>query len=398
MANTLTFDQVSSILNAVMSQATGATELAPVDTASFITVAQRTLLAGHDPVMRALSQVLSRTIFAVRPYNAKFKGMMKDAIQYGNHVRKINYISKPAQNSKIYDLTDGQSIDQYVVNKPEAIQTNFYGGNVWQDSITRFEDQLDSAFRGPEEFGSFIAGMMTELSNKREAQNESMARAALCNFIGGKLAGDTSNVIHLLTEYKAATGLNDLTDETVMQPANFKAFMQWTYARIAALCSMMTERSVKFHTNLNIDGEDKLIMRHTPYDRQKIYLNAANRFQTEMMALADTFHDNYLRLADVETVNYWQNIDEPTAISVYESYLNADGTIHINAASGATPTSNDHVLGVIFDEDAVGITTINDRLASTPFNARGGYSNLWWSCNYRWWNDFTENGIVLLLD
>lgn len=398
MANTLAFEQVSSILNEVVNQATGAAELAPVDTASFVTLAQRGLQAGYDPVMKAISQVLSRTIFAVRPYNAKFKGLMKDSVQYGNHVRKINFISKPAINSKIYDLVDGQSIDQYVVHKPEVVQTNFYGGEVWQDAITRYEDQLNNAFTGPEQFGEFISGVMLEMSNKREAQNESMARAALCNFIAGKIKGDTSNVIHLVTEYKSATGQDDLTAEKVMAPENFKPFMQWVYARIAALCSMMTERSIKFHTNLNFDDKDHLIMRHTPYDRQKVYLNSANRFQTEMMALADTFHDNYLRLADVETVNFWQNIDSPTSISVYESYLAPDGSIVTNAASSNTPTTSNAVLGVIFDEEAVGITTIQDRLAATPFNARGGYTNLWWSCNYRWWNDFTENGIVLLLD
>ena len=53
---------------------------------------------------------------------------------------------------------------------------------------------------------------------------------------------------------------------------------------------------------------------------------------------------------------------------------------------------------MIFDEEAVGVTMINNSLTATPINARGLYTNLWWNSTYRWWNDFTENGIVLLLD
>lgn len=397
MANELTFEQVSTVLNEVVQQATGQKELAAVDTASFVTVGQAALKMGYDPVIKAISQVISRTLFAVRPYTAHFKGLMVDAEKWGNHVRKLTFISKPAVDSKVYSLTDGSSVDHYTINNAEVVQTNFYGGNIWQDFITRYTDQLDSAFSGPDEFSSFMAGVMTELSNKREQQNESMARAALCNFIGGKMAGSTNDVIHLLTEYKALTGLT-LTATDVYKPENYKAFMEWVAGRIMEVCALMTERSALFHTSLTIGDDDKVILRHTPYDRQKVYLSAGQQYQYNARVLADVFHDNYLQYADVEMVNYWQNIADPLSISVYESYLAADGTIHVNEASGASPTKTDVLFGVIFDEEAVGVTTKDDTLLATPVNARGKYTNLWWSANYRWWNDFTENGVVLLLD
>lgn len=399
MANTLSIDQVCTVLNSVVQQATGAADMVATDTASFVTVAKYGLEKGYDPLMTAISQVLSRTLFAVRPYSAKFKGLMADSIRYGNHVRKINYIDKPTVESRVLQLTEGQSEDQYIVRKPEVVQTNFYGGGTWQDYITRYTEQLDTAFSGPEEFGRFISGLMTELTNKHEQENESMARMALVNFIGGKIAGDTSNVIHLITEYNALTGLN-LTAQNVYTPDNFKPFMQWVYSRIVGLCAMMTERSVKFHTNLNIGGQNKLIMRHTPYAQQKIYLTAQNRYQSEAWVLANTYHDKYLKMADFETVNYWQDIDNPTSIKVYESYLKPDGTIATNSKkeTGDAPTTTDKLFGVIFDEEAVGVTMINNSLTATPINARGLYTNLWWNSTYRWWNDFTENGIVLLLD
>lgn len=389
--NDMGFNQISATLNAITKQVTGQTELAPItNTADFITVANTTLKAGYEPIMSAISQLVSRTIFSTRPYNRKFKGLFVDNMAYGGHVRKINYIDQPAVDDEAYKLTDAESIDMYKVRKPSIVQTNFYGYNTYQDYITRFSDQIRTAFSGPEQLQEFFAGLMGEISNKHEQFHETMARTALINFIGGKLEADTSNVIHLLTEYNAETGLN-LTAQSVYQPANYKAFVAWMYQRIAVLCSMLTERSIKFHTNLD---SGRNIMRHTPYADQRIYLYAPGRYSAEMMALADIYHDNYLRLADNETVNFWQNIDEPDTISITPSYLAANGTIA--TASGNVQQAN--VFGVIFDREAIGISTFGEEMSATPYNARGRYTNIWWNFQDRYWNDFTENGIVLLLD
>lgn len=389
--NEMGFNQISATLNAITKQVTGQTEIAPItNTADFITVANTVLKAGYEPIMTAISQLVSRTIFSTRPYSRKFKGLFVDNMAYGGHVRKINYIDQPAVDDEAYNLTDDESIDMYKVRKPSVVQTNFYGFNSYQDYVTRFSDQIRTAFSGPDQLSEFFAGLLGEISNKHEQFHETMARTALINFIGGKIEADTSNVIHLLTEYNADTGLN-LTAQTVYQPANFKAFVAWMYQRIAVLCSMMTERSIKFHTNLDGGRE---IMRHTPYADQRIYLYAPGRYSAEMMALADVYHDNYLRLADNETVNFWQNIDSPDSISITPSYLAANGTI----ATASSNVAQSNVFGVIFDREAIGISTFGEEMSATPYNARGRYTNLWWNFTDRYWNDFTENGVVLLLD
>lgn len=389
--NEMGFNQISAVLNAIQQQVTGQTELTAItNTADFISIANTTLRAGFDPVMNAISQLVSRTIFSTRPYSRKFKGLFVDNAAYGGHVRKINYIDQPAVNDEAYTLQDDVSIDMYKVRTPAVVQTNFYGYNSYQDYVTRFSDQLRTAFTGPEQLGEFFSNLMAEISNKHEQFHETLARTALINFIGGKLESDSSNVIHLLTEYNAATGLN-LTATTVYQPDNFKPFVQWLYQRIASLSSMMTERSIKFHTNLD---NDRNIMRHTPYADQRIYLYAPARYSAEMMALADIYHDNYLRLADNETVNFWQNIDEPDSISITPSYLAPGGTI--TTASANVEQAN--VFGVIFDREAIGISTFGEEMSVTPYNSRGRYWNMWWNFTDRYWNDFTENGVVLLLD
>ena len=398
-SNELTFNQISTLLNAINRQATGAGALQATDTYSFVTQAQATLKAGYDPVLNAISQVLSRTIFSIRPYAAKFRGMMVTPQRYGNHVRKLNIADKPYVDDDRSQLVDGQSVDQQLVNKPNLLQTNFYGQNVFEDSYTIFKDQLDVAFSGPEEFAQFISMVTTNANDKLEMSRENLSRALLANYIAAKIvtAGnaieDAESVVHLLTEYNTLTGLS-LTAQTVYQPANFKPFMSWVYSRVASLSKLLTERLTKFHINPTVNSVAKPITRHVPYERQRVYLYAPAEYQTEAQVLADVFHDNYLRWADHESVSFWQSARTRDSINIKPNYMAADGTYGYTTQA----VEQAGVFGVIFDEEALGFTPVNQWQAPAPFNARGGYTSVWIHETQRHWTDMTESGIILLLD
>ena len=110
--------------------------------------------------------------------------------------------------------------------------------------------------------------------------------------------------------------------------------------------------------------------------------------------LSSVYNDNYLKWADHEQVNFWQSIDTPDGINLKCSYMGLDGSI----AYDNTGTATSNIFGVLFDEEAVGITTCGQWSSASRFNARGGYTNFWYHFNDRYYNDFTENGIVFLLD
>lgn len=388
--NEMGFNQVAATLNAIQQQVTGQTAISPINnTQDFISVANTTLKAGYDPVLNAISQMVSRTIFSTRPYSRKFKGIFVDNAAYGGHVRKINYVDLPAVDDEGYKLTDDASVDMYKVRKPKVVQTNFYGYNTFSDYVTRFREQLQVAFSGPEQLGEFWANLMVEWTNKHEQFHESMARTALLNFIGGKLAGDTSNVIHLLTEYNAYSGAS-LTAETMRAPENFEPFIKFAYARIKTIAGLMSERSTKFH--VNVAGSE--IMRHTPADRLKMYVLAQELNTIQTTVLSSVFNERFLRLVDYEEVNFWQSIDTPASVNVQASYLGTDGEIK----TAGTATQTNGVFAVLFDEEAIGQTTNNRSVDVTPYNAAGKYWNTFFHFTERYWNDFTENGVVFLLD
>ena len=389
MPNNLTFNQCATLLNAINQHATGRTGITPTNTAEFVSMATTTLAAGYDPVINAISQVLSKTVFSVRPYNRKFKGLFMDAQRWGNHIRKLQVVDRDAENDSRMTLEDGVAVDQQTVKKPVVVQTNFYGANVYQRSITIFRDQLDCAFSGPEEFGRFVSMLMQNISDQMEQDHENMARQCLANFIGAKVKADTGNVIHLVTEYNDVTGLS-LDSNTVKKPENFVPFMKWAYSRIKTVSDMLSERSVKYH--MNITG--KPISRHTPKEKQKLYMYAANVNEVEASVLSSVYHDGYLKGLDYETVSFWQSIETPMGINVTPSYINETG----EAVIADTAVNQSNILGVLFDEEAAGVTTVNQWTAPAPFNARGGYQNTFWHYTDRYFNDLTENGVVFLLD
>ena len=387
--NTMKFEDAAGILNNIRQQVTGESGIAPTNTGEFISVATTLLQAGYDPVLNAITQMVSRTIFSIRPYNRKFGGIKVDSEQWGAIVRKLSIADKDFDNDVRFDLVDGQSVDHYKVNKPNILQTNFYGQNVFEKNYTIFKDQLDNAFSGPSEFGRFMSMVVQNISDMIEQAHESIARMTIANFVGGKKVAN-NGVIHLLTEYNTETGANPaLTPVTVYAPENFGNFMKWMYARVATLSALMTERSVEFQINVT----NKAISRHTPYDMQKLYLYGPLLNAMDARVLGDTFHENFLEYADVEAVNYWQAIDNPMQIKVTPSYMNASGQIVTAAEQSIT-----NLVGVLFDRDALGYTTVNEWSATTPLNAKGGYWNTFHHFTERWYNDFTEKGIVLLLD
>lgn len=403
MANDLTFTQASAILNEIQSQATGTKAIAAVDDASFITSAQTTLKTGYDPLMKAISQVLSNTIFSIRPYRRKFNGIMVDQAKFGNRVRKLSIADSDLVNDDRYKYPvayadgetpangDGLAVDQQIQRKPKILETNFYGANVYEDYYTIYKDQLDCAFTTPDEFSRFITMVTQNVTDKLEQVRENIARATIANHIGAICnESQAGRVVHLLAEYKALTGLNDLTAQSIYQPANFKPFMQWVFARISSISAMMTERSEMFQTVVN----GLHILRHTPLDRQKVYLYAPARFQTETMAIADTYHDNFLRFADNETVNFWQSIEKPDSINVKPVYIGTDG----NLVTPEVAIEKSGIFGIIFDEEALGYTTMQQWANPAPFNARGGYTTMWIHETQRSWSDLTEKAVVLLLD
>ncbi len=422
--NSMTIEQASAFLSAVVAQMDGGA-LASVSPGNFTSVAQNALLSGYDPLSTAISQVIGRTIFSIRPYNGKLKFLWKDDQKFGGMLRKVNYLDGALENDQgIYysgttAYTDGQvpTPDQYAIRKPAVWQSNFYAWEQYQRVTTRYLDQLDMSLRGPEEFGQFLAGQMQNISDQLEEVNDAKARQALINFIGGKIrlasldvfssAKQAPHVIHLLPEYHAETGAN-LTAANYLAPANYKPFVEWLFARIATLADMMSERGRNYNFSPKISNAKAWIKRHTPKDRLKAVFIASEFNRIQSMAISEIFNKDELKMIDFEPINYWQSSADP--MNIIASVTVNNGTTNITSATtndletasittkGASSNPDKPVIGVLYDEDAIGLSVVSEGVYTTPMHITGKYWNTAYHFNTRVLNDFTENGVVLMLD
>lgn len=393
MANTLSIDQASTLFNAIVAQAKGGT-LAAVNTKDFVTVAQHAInVVGYDDLITAMSKVISRSIFSVRPYMRKFQFLQNDSLEYGMFDRKLQAIDPVLSNNASLTLTNGSSVDPYLVSKPMVYQSNFYGAETFEVLQTVYKQQLKPALLNASEWTQYLNMILTAMQNTIEKTYEDTARMTVVNLIGGSMStGVTSQQVHLLTEYNTETG-QTLTLAQAMAPAAFPDFARWIFARIASLSKALQEYTNLYHVNPTaatpIGGN---ISRHTKVADQRLVLYEPFFQRVASNVLSVSFNDKYLSMLPYEGVTYWQTPAAPQSINIKAGYTDNAG-----AVQNATITSS-VVLGILFDKDAAGTTLFQDDTYTSPFNIRGEYWNVVAKGIKRYYNDNTENAVVLLLD
>lgn len=395
MANLLTPVDVYALMNSVVSQATGRTDLAVVDTTTFASVGEIVLRTGTENTLNAISTVIGKTIFSVRPYKGKLESLRVAQQRWGGQVRKIINLYDEAEKSDDWNtdvsqnaLADGGSVDMYKIRKPKALQLNFYGTKVLQKHITRFRDQLSLAFHNEDEFIRFIDSVMVEFSNEIELLNEAESRATLLNFMAG-ISSMGLTEVDLVAEYNNEYG-TQFTRAQLLS-TYIESFMKFVAAEIKIYSSRLTDMSTLYHANLT--GYNK-IMRHTPKERQKMVMYEPIFIKTQAEVYSGLFNPEYLNIGSFEGVNYWQSQSTPTAINVKPNILD----IATGASKDAeTAVDLDYVLGILFDEEACGVMPQFDYSSTTPFNSAGGYYNMYMHWRFNSYCDYTENAVLFVL-
>lgn len=394
--NSMTFKQSSTLINSLLQQMTGQTSIAPADESEFVAVGTTLLQTGYDQLNKAISQVLSRSIFSARAYSPIYPSIERDTEVWGGIVRKITILDLDFEDDPAFNLTDGSSIDPFRINKQKAVQFNFYGGNILKMKVTYTEDQLRQAFTSSANFGSFMAAQAQNLVNQINQKIEVESRAVVNNMIASAVTAGGDRVVHLLTEYKAATGNTTITAANYLSAAEFEPFAKWFYGRLNTLKRFMAERTGKFHQNITTYkgvALTKPIMRHTPDQYMNVFMLSQFMDQVDSSALSGIYNEQLLQLGAFERVNYWQAIDAPDQIAITPNVLATDGT----CAATDSPVEESGIIGCLFDVESLGIT-IKDEGVRSIENPDGRYYNNFYNWTCRWYNDQTENFVALVLD
>lgn len=424
MARVLTPKDIHVLMNSLVRQATGQSNLVVSDTSSFISAGETLMQSPKENIMSALTMIMGRTFSAAREYRGNL--WMLNAINtgvYTSRFRKISFYSKDAMASGYYNtdlytnfaegFTAGENKDANGVpqsTKSQWEQTNKYplevtfgGSSVWSDGLTRYVDKLEAAFRDESEFANFITGMAVDFGNDIESQREAFNRMTLISEIAKRHYLTTQNIIqdgsiNMTAAFNTRYGVNYTTQQLLS--TYYKEFLAFFVAQVKTISDRMAkERSTAYHDPFTktFNGVSHSILRHTPYDKQRIMLYGPFIRDAESMILPEIFHDNLLDInKQFEKVEFWQSngqeSDRPQ-INVNTAYL--DKVTGEQKATGAV--SIPMVLGCIFDEDAVMTDMVLDTVRSTPVEARKGIINTWYSFARNAIGDQTENFVTLYM-
>lgn len=406
-----------ALMNALVHQATGQQAITVVDTSTFVSAGELVLAQGMETVFNSLNIVLGRLIVSNRPYKAKLTLM--DAANtglYTNRLRKISFYSKDALASGAFNtdiftnlkdgFTAGQNVDsegdpqstksQWEQNQQPSLEMSFGNSATWQDCITMYEVQVQQAFRNEAEFVEFISGYLTEHANDIESQREAWNRMALINKIASVYDMSSvmpGSVVNLTQAFNTRMNTSYTSEE--LRTTYLKDFLTFFVAEFKLTSKRMTERSLNYHWSPTKAGYK--LLRHTPYDRQRVYLYAPLFTEAEAMVLPSIFNPNYLDIkTQYEEVGYWQANDteaDRPQIKVTPAVTNTSSGVQ----QAGTPVNLPYVVGMITDVDGLMTDMQLDRTATTALEARKLYRNTWQTFRKGVVSDNTENAVIFIM-
>lgn len=417
MARSLTPRDAHALINAIAKEATGQdSTIQAVDTSTFVSVGETILATGTENTLNAISTVIGRTFMAVRPYTSKFSILEQtDTELFKNRVRKISYYSRYALpsgdwNTQLFtNLANGfdnsenpsggdpvSTKSMWVQNQAIPLELNFAGLSTWQDSTTVYRDQLKVAFTDEATFNSFIAGILTEKANDIEIQREAFRRLTILNQIGAVYSMKEdfpSMAINLTTAYNTKFGTSYTSEE--LRTTYLKSFLEFLVSTIKYLSRLMQYRTTNFHIpyTRTIDDVEYNILRHTPRDKQRLFLYSPLMIDAEAMVLPEIFNDEYLKIENYEAVDFWQNFNEPAKVDITPAIPG-----ELGEQTAGDEVEIPYVVGCLFDSDSILINNYLEDSLATPVEARKRYYNIWWTFARNAVNDLTENFILLYME
>ena len=414
---------IYNIVNYMITDLTGNTSATRVtDTSSFIDAGQTLADMPVESVLKSLMVPIAKTLIAVRPYSGKFNIIRAIGTDvFSNRLQKISYYAdktfpEGAFNTDLFgenlaqgrgagqEFDDGTAVStksQWEQNRLTPL-VNYFGNmrNVWSYAITVDDIAYKNAFTSPDAFNEFVSGMIMEHRNTIEQGLEAYRRASVLNYFAGiydmnKNGDMPGSVINLTKTFNDTFGTQYSTSDLLS--TYFDDFLAHFVTTVQTISRRLENRSSLYHWTpaaTDAEGNDLMLLRHTPRDRQKMFLYEPFMIAAKATVMPKIFNTEYLSIENYEAVDFWQFEDEALAPSINITPSIPDGQ---GGQTKGDAVVIPYVLGAIFDEDALMTFDELDRTESTPLNARRIYRNLWLHICRSTLNDFTEKGVLLVM-
>ena len=341
---------------------------------------------AFDKYVKSLVNHIGKVVFVNRPYRGSAPSVLMDAWEYGSVVEKICSEMPEAVETEDWELTDGASYDPNVFHQPRAEAKFFNKMTTFEIDRSITERQVKQSFSSATQLNAFVSMLFNEVEKALTLRNDALIMRTINNMIvetmydqysGGAITGAGGpKAVNLLSRYNTQYGENINAATAVLKP-EFIRYAAYTMA-------LYTDRLTRMSTLFNVGGKP----RFTPKDLQHIVMLSEFRAAADVFLQSTTFHDEYTKLINAETVPFWQG-------SGTDYSFGNTGKIDAVSASGHSQTVTG-VLGCIWDRDALGVMNFNSRV-TTNYNPKAEFTNYFYKRDARYFNDLNENFVVFFV-
>ena len=376
--------QVYQFVNDATSEALGSEGLLTEDLSNVVDVGTAIFNAGaFDRYVKSLVNHIGKVLFVNRAYRGSAPSVLRDAWEYGSVVEKISSELPEAVENESWELTDGASYDPNVFHQPKVEAKFFNKMTTFEIERSVTERQVKQSFSNSTQLNAFVSMLFNEVEKSMTIKvdqlvmrtiNNMIAETVYDQFTGGAITGAGGpRAINLLSRFNTQYGKSLTAAEAILDP---------DFIRYAAyVMALHVDRLTRMTTLFNVGGKQ----RFTPKDLQHIVMLSEFRAAADVFLQSSTFHDEYTKLVNAETVPFWQG-------SGTDYTFTNTGKIQAVTAAGHSQTVTG-VLGCIWDRDALGVMSENSRV-TTNYNPKAEFTNYFYKRDARYFNDFNENFIV----
>ena len=376
--------QIYEIVNSSLTETLGRDDLIQENLDGIVDAGNEIFNANaFDRFVRALINHIGKVVFVNRPYSGSAPSVMMDDWRYGSILEKISSRLPTATENESWNLTDGASYDPNVFHKPDVSVKFFNKMTTFQIERSVQEKSLYQSFSSATQLNGFLSMLLNEVEKAMTVAFDNLIMRTINNMIsetfydmnnaGTYTGAGNARCINLLSRYNTQYGVQLTAAQAILNPD----FIRYAAYQMALTIDRLTRMSTLF----NMGGME----RFTPKDLQHVVMLSEFRAAADVFLQSNTFHDEYTKLINAETVPFWQGSGTGFAFS-------DTGTINVRNSEGHTVNATG-ILGTIFDRDALGVNGYNSRV-DTHWNEPAEFTNYWYKRDARYFNDFNENMVV----
>ena len=386
--------QLYPLVNTATQEVLGETGIVMEDLSNLVDIGTEIFNAhAVDRYVRSLVNHIGRVIFVNRPYRGSVPSVLMDGWEFGSVLEKIAVELPDATENESWELTDGASYDPNIFYQPKVYAKFFNKRITFEIDLSFTEMQVKQSFSNATQLNSFISMLYDVVDKSLTVKIDALVMRTINNMTALTLRSeydddngyvDKSGIraVNLLKLYK-----NRYADAAAMTPE--QAITTPEFVRFATLTMKnYIDRLAKISTLFNV-GEKP---RFTPSDMLHVVMLSDFRNAADVFLQSSTFHDQYTKLPNAETVPYWQGSGESYS-------FNEISDIHVNIATTDGSTEEvecSGILCVMFDRDALGVTN-QDRRVKSNYNPKAEFFTNFYKFDAGYFNDANENFVVFFV-